>query len=121
MESSESSDDDGGEARVGERSDSEDTSSKYSESPKSSEGGLRAHLHLLSPRQGQPRPLLRLAMVCWRRRERKKKATDDRRMSEENNGASRLFIEAGGDRPHPTTLAEQLQYLKINSSRLKMS
>jgi hypothetical protein len=103
MESSESSDDDGGEARAGERFDSEDT------------------LHLLSPRQGQPRPLLPLAMVCWRRRERKKKAIDDRRMSEENNGASRLFIEARGDRPHPTTLAEQLQYLIINSSRLKMS
>jgi hypothetical protein len=38
---------------------------------------------------------------------KKKKATNDRRMSEENNGASRLFIEAGGDRPLPTTLAEQ--------------
>jgi hypothetical protein len=30
-------------------------------------------------------------------------------MSEENNGASRLFIEGGGDRPLPTTLAEQSQ------------
>jgi hypothetical protein len=40
---------------------------------------------------------------------KKKKATDDRRMSEENNGASRLFIETGGDRPLPTTLAEQSQ------------
>jgi hypothetical protein len=48
-------------------------------------------------------------MVGWRRRERKKKATYDRRMSEENNGASRLFIEAGGDRPLPTMLAEQSQ------------
>jgi hypothetical protein len=46
-------------------------------------------------------------MVGWRRREREKKATDDRRMSEKNNGASRLFIEAGSDRPLPTTLAEQ--------------
>jgi hypothetical protein len=46
-------------------------------------------------------------MVGWRRREREKKVTDDRRMSEENNGASRLFIEAGGDRPLPTTLVEQ--------------
>jgi hypothetical protein len=27
-------------------------------------------------------------------------------MSEENNGASRLFIEAEGDRPLPTMLAE---------------
>jgi hypothetical protein len=30
-------------------------------------------------------------------------------MSEENNGTRRLFIEAGGDRPFPTTLAEQSQ------------
>jgi hypothetical protein len=30
-------------------------------------------------------------------------------MSEENNSASRLFIEAGGDRSLPTTLAEQSQ------------
>jgi hypothetical protein len=48
-------------------------------------------------------------MVGWRRREGEKKAADDRRMSEENNGASRLFIEAGSDRPLPTTLAEQSQ------------
>jgi hypothetical protein len=39
----------------------------------------------------------------------KKKKADDRRMSEENNRASRLFIEAEGDRPLPTTLAEQSQ------------
>jgi hypothetical protein len=48
-------------------------------------------------------------MVVWRRIERDKKATDDRRMSEENNGASRIFIEVGGDRPLPTTLAKQSQ------------
>jgi hypothetical protein len=30
-------------------------------------------------------------------------------MSEENNDARRLFIEVGGDRPLPTTLAEQSQ------------
>jgi hypothetical protein len=48
-------------------------------------------------------------MVGWRRRERKKKVTDDRRMSEKNNGASMLFIEAGGVRPLPTTLAEWSQ------------
>jgi hypothetical protein len=42
-------------------------------------------------------------------RAKKKKKAKDRRMSEENNGASRLFIEAGGDRPLPTTLAEQSQ------------
>jgi hypothetical protein len=38
MESSESSDDARGEAEAGERSDSKDASSEYSESPKSSEG-----------------------------------------------------------------------------------
>jgi hypothetical protein len=48
-------------------------------------------------------------MVGRRRREREKKATDYRRMSEENNGASRLFIEVGGDRPLPTMLAKQSQ------------
>jgi hypothetical protein len=48
-------------------------------------------------------------MISWRRREREKKTTDDREMSEENNGASRLFIEAGGDYPLPTMLAEQSQ------------
>jgi hypothetical protein len=30
-------------------------------------------------------------------------------MSEENNGASRLFVEAGSDRPLSTTLAKQSQ------------
>jgi hypothetical protein len=39
----------------------------------------------------------------------RKEEIDDRRISEENNGASRLFIEAGSDRPLPTTLAEKLQ------------
>jgi hypothetical protein len=33
--------------------------------------------------------------------------------------ASRLFIEAGGDRPLPTPFAEQSQ--EFNKSRLKMS
>jgi hypothetical protein len=88
-------------------SDLEETSFDYSESPKSSEGGLGARFRLSPARRGEPRPLLPLPMVGWRRREREKKATDDRRMSEENNGASRLFIEAGGGRPLPTTLAEQ--------------
>jgi predicted ribosome quality control (RQC) complex YloA/Tae2 family protein len=40
---------------------------------------------------------------------KKKKKADDRRMSAENNGASRLIIKARGDRPLPTTLAEQSQ------------
>jgi hypothetical protein len=49
----------------------------------------------------------------WLEKERakKKKTADYRRMSEENNWASRLFIEAGGDRPLPTTLVEQSQVL----------
>jgi hypothetical protein len=68
---------------------------------------LRFRLSLA--RWGEPRPLLPLPMVVWRRGEREKKVTDDRKMSEENNGASRLFIEARGDRPLPTTLAEQSQ------------
>jgi hypothetical protein len=47
----------------------------------------------------------------WLEKERakKKKVTDDRRMSEKNNRASMLFIEAGGDHPLPTMLAEQSQ------------
>jgi hypothetical protein len=47
----------------------------------------------------------------WLEKERakKKKKADDQRMSEENKRASRLFIEAGGDCPLPTTLAEQSQ------------
>jgi hypothetical protein len=47
----------------------------------------------------------------WLEKERvkKKKKSDDRRMSEENNRASRLFIEARGDHPLRTTLAEQSQ------------
>jgi hypothetical protein len=73
MESSESSDDAGGEVGAGERSDSEDASSEYSESPKSSEGGLGARLRLLSARRGQPRPLLPLPMVGWRKREIRRK------------------------------------------------
>jgi hypothetical protein len=41
--------------------------------------------------------------------EEEEEKADDRRMSEENNGTSRLLIEAGGDRPLPTTLAKQSQ------------
>jgi hypothetical protein len=49
--------------------------------------------------------------MVGRRKERakKKKKAEDQRLSEESNGASRLFIEAGGDRPLPITLAEQSQ------------
>jgi hypothetical protein len=38
-----------------------------------------------------------------------KEATDDQRMCEDNNGASRLFIEVGGNYSSPTTLTEQSQ------------
>jgi hypothetical protein len=69
MESSESSDDAGGEAEADDRSDSEEPSSEYSESPKSSEGGLGARLRLPPARRGKPLPLLPLPMVGWRRRE----------------------------------------------------
>jgi hypothetical protein len=85
-----------------------ETSSEYSESPKSSEGGLGGRFRLSPARRVEPRPLLPLPMVGWRR-EREKKATDDRRMSKENNGASRLFREVEGHRPLPTTLAKQSQ------------
>jgi hypothetical protein len=42
-------------------------------------------------------------------RAKKKKKADNRKISEESNGASRLFIEARGDLPLPTTLTEQSQ------------
>jgi hypothetical protein len=53
MESSESLVD-AREAGASERPDSEDASSEYFESPKTSEGGLGAHLRLLSARRGKP-------------------------------------------------------------------
>jgi hypothetical protein len=58
MESSESSDDVGGEARASDRSDLEEASSEYSESLKSSEGGLEARLRFPPARRGKPLPLL---------------------------------------------------------------
>ena len=63
MESSESSDDATFDAGAGDRSYSEEASSEYSESPKSSEGVLGGHLRLSSARRGQPLPLLPLPMV----------------------------------------------------------
>jgi hypothetical protein len=84
MESSESSDDAGGEARAGERSDSKEASSEYSESPKSSEGGLGARLRLPLARRGQPRPLP-ASTHGWLEKERaKKKKADNRKISEES-------------------------------------
>jgi hypothetical protein len=53
MESSESLVD-AREAGASERPDSEDASSEYFESPKTFEGGLGAHLRLLSARRGKP-------------------------------------------------------------------
>jgi hypothetical protein len=68
-ESSESSNDAEGEAGAGDRSDSEEASSEYSESLKSSKGGLGARLRLPPAWRGKPLPLLPLPMVGWRRRE----------------------------------------------------
>jgi hypothetical protein len=48
-------------------------------------------------------------MVGWRKESAKKKKVEDQMLNEESNGASRLFIEAEGGRPLPTTLAEQSQ------------
>jgi hypothetical protein len=42
-------------------------------------------------------------------------------MSEENNSANRLFIEAGSNRPLPTTLAEQSQVFNKQFKSPKMS
>jgi hypothetical protein len=66
MEWSESSDDATREAGVGDRSYSEEASSEYSESPKTSEGGHGACLCLASARRGQLLPLLPLPMVGWK-------------------------------------------------------
>jgi hypothetical protein len=52
-----------GDAGASDRSYSKETSSKYSESPKSSEGGLGGRLRLPSARRGHPLPLLPLPMV----------------------------------------------------------
>jgi hypothetical protein len=57
MESSESSDDATRDARAGDRSYSEETSSEYSESLKSSEGGLGGRLRFQSAWRGHPLPL----------------------------------------------------------------
>jgi hypothetical protein len=66
MESFESSNDAGGEAGAGDQSYSEEAFSEYSESPKSSEGGLEARLRLPSTRRGKPLPL---PIVGWKGRE----------------------------------------------------
>jgi hypothetical protein len=55
-----------GYAGAGDRSYSEEASSEYSESPKSSEGGLGGRLRLPSACRGQPLPLLPLPMVWWK-------------------------------------------------------
>jgi hypothetical protein len=101
--------------------DPEETSSEYSESLKSSKGGLGVRLRLSPARRGEPRPLFPLPMVKWRRREREKKVTDDRRMSEENNSASRLFIEVGVAVHFLPRSLNSHKYSISKSSRLKMS
>jgi hypothetical protein len=63
MESSELSNNATGDAGAGDQSYSEETSSEYYESPKSSEGGLGGRLRLPSVWRGHPLPLLPLPMV----------------------------------------------------------
>jgi hypothetical protein len=63
MESSESSDDATGDAGAGHRSYLEEASSDYSESPKSSEGGLGGHLRFPLAWRDHPLPLLPLPMI----------------------------------------------------------
>jgi hypothetical protein len=122
MESSESSDDTRGEAGAGERSDSEEASFEYSESPKSSEGGLGARLCLPSVRRGQPLPLLPLPHGWLEREGRtKKKKADDQRTSEENSRGKQAIYKGRGDRPLATTLAEQSQEFNKHIKPPKMS
>ena len=95
MESFESSDDATGDAGAGERSYSEETSSEYSESPKSSEGGIggacasRQHggpsLSFLASGHGR---------VEGEEVKRKEKASDQERV-EKAARAGGLFKEAG--------------------------
>jgi hypothetical protein len=92
MESSESSDDATGDAGAGDRSYSEEASSEYSESPKSSEGGLggacacrqrgEASLCPLAPAHGR---------VESEEVKEKKKRASDQRTSEENSQSKRAI------------------------------
>jgi hypothetical protein len=73
LESSESLDDAGGKVGAGEPSDSEEnSSSEYSESPKSSEGGVGSHLRLSPEWCEEPPPFLLLPMVEWKEEEESK-------------------------------------------------
>jgi hypothetical protein len=108
MESSESSDDPTGDAGVGDRSYSEEASSEYSESPKSSKGGLGGRLSLPSMRRGQPLPLLPYPWSCesGEVEKKKKKRANDQERVEKTARASRLFKVPRCDHPLPTPLAE---------------
>jgi hypothetical protein len=86
MESSESSNDAMGDAGAGDRSYSEEASSEYSKSPKSSEGGLGGALALAI---GATRPAFAPLTPThgWVESEevkKKKKRASDERTSEEN-------------------------------------
>jgi hypothetical protein len=100
MESSESSEDAMGDAGAGERSYSEETSSEYSESPKSSEGGLGGgggRLRFLSARWRPLLPFLLPAMVHAEGGEvKKKEKTSDQERVKKAAEAGGLFKEAGG-------------------------
>jgi hypothetical protein len=110
MESFESSDDVGGEARAGERSDSEEAFLRVHQIPEVLRGRTRSTL-ALAISAARPTTTPPASTHGWLEKERakKKKKADNQRISEESNMASRLFIEARGDRPLPTTLAEQSQ------------
>jgi hypothetical protein len=109
IESSESSDDTGGELEQASGQTWRRPPPSIP-SPRSPPRGTRGTL-ALAISAARPTMTPPASTHGWLEKERakKKKTTDDRRMSEENNRASRLFIEAGGDRPLPTTLAELSQ------------
>jgi hypothetical protein len=92
MESSESSDDATGEEGAGDRSYSEEASSEYYESPKSSEGRLGGALALAI---GAARPAFApLAPTLGRvetKEVKKKKRASDQRTSEENSQGKRAI------------------------------
>jgi hypothetical protein len=96
MEMSESSDESTGDAGAGDRSYSEETSSEYSESPKSSMGGLGGRLRFVSMMGPSPATL---ASAHGRAEggevKRKEKANDQGRVKKAVE-ADELFKEAEG-------------------------
>jgi hypothetical protein len=86
---------------AGDPSDSEEnSSSEYSESPKSSDGGVGSRLRLLF-----------LPMVEAKGRE-EKQATEDSKRCEKAGETTALFIEGEGNCSPPTTVTEQSQSIQ---------